>query len=91
MLVFADAPCDCPELYSEGCDVCAAFAIKMGMFVNIYSKADAGENEDSGPKHETQCDCVYISNVQCVSCATLIHHIEVVRRHQLLLLLDPLL
>ena len=35
MLMFADQPCSCPELSSEGCSTCHSFAVKMGMFVNI--------------------------------------------------------
>lgn len=35
VLIFADEPCDCPEIDSEGCSTCAAFTIKMGAFVNI--------------------------------------------------------
>jgi len=35
VLVFADEVCDCGELDTDNCQICAAFAIKMGVFVNI--------------------------------------------------------
>jgi len=34
-LVFADEVCDCGELDTDNCQICADFAIKMGVFVNI--------------------------------------------------------
>ncbi|XP_067941637.1 uncharacterized protein [Watersipora subatra] len=78
MLVLADESCDCLEVSSDSCPTCAAFSVKMGVFVTTYAKWGLGSGEEikSQVKYPTTCDCAYLSSMGCGSCQDMAAHVE---------------